>query len=164
MTPLKIGAAMPVKALETYRDWLIEGQRDLEIQDFAFTETLQGDWSGLVETAKKMLDGHDGRVGIHGPFWGFTIHSRDIDVRDLVAKRMDQALDGAEALGASHMVVHSPYSTWDYNNLDNNPGSREIIIEHVHDTMKAAVKRAEDQGLTIVIENIEDIENIEWKI
>jgi sugar phosphate isomerase/epimerase len=56
------------------------------------------------------------------------------------------------------MVVHSPYSTWDYNNLDNNPGARDRVIENVHDTLGAAVKRAEDQGVTLVIENIEDID------
>ena len=54
------------------------------------------------------------------------------------------------------MVIHSPYSTWDHNNLDNNPGARDQVIENVHATIGAAVKRAEDMGVVLVIENIED--------
>jgi sugar phosphate isomerase/epimerase len=56
------------------------------------------------------------------------------------------------------MVIHSPYTTWDYNNLDYNPGSRKALTERVHDTLKDAVKRAEDMGCVMVIENIEDID------
>ncbi len=32
--PLKVGAALMIEDLPTYRRWLIEGQRDLEVQDF----------------------------------------------------------------------------------------------------------------------------------
>ena len=43
------GAAMPVRCLETYRDWLVAGQRDLELQDFIRAETLNGDgWRGAA--------------------------------------------------------------------------------------------------------------------
>lgn len=153
-----IGAALAVTELETYRSWLMDKQRDLELQTFHSAEVLNGDWRPLAEEARKQLDGYTGRLGIHGPFWGFTIHSLDPDVRAVVARRMDQGLDVCAAVGATQMVVHSPYSTWDYNNLDNNPGARERIIENVHDTLGAAVKRAEDQGVTLVIENIEDID------
>ncbi len=153
-----IGAALAVTELETYRSWLLDKQRDLELQTFHSAEVLNGDWRPLAEEARKQLDGYTGRLGIHGPFWGFTIHSLDPDVRAVVARRMDQGLDVCAAVGATQMVVHSPYSTWDYNNLDNNPGARERIIENVHDTLGAAVKRAEDQGVTLVIENIEDID------
>lgn len=153
-----IGAALAVTELETYRSWLLDKQRDLELQTFHSAEVLNGDWHPLAEEARKQLDGYTGRLGIHGPFWGFTIHSLDPDVRAVVARRMDQGLDVCAAVGATQMVVHSPYSTWDYNNLDNNPGARDRVIEKVHDTLGVAVKRAEDQGVTLVIENIEDID------
>jgi sugar phosphate isomerase/epimerase len=54
------------------------------------------------------------------------------------------------------MVIHSPYTTWDANNLDNFPGGRERMVEAAHATIGAAVRRAADQGVTLVIENIED--------
>lgn len=156
-----IGACLPVEALTDYRDWIFEADRDLELQSFNSAEALTGDWQSLVEEARRQLDGHAGRLGIHGPFWGFTIHSMDPEIRRVVEKRMMQGLDVCEALGADQMVIHSPYSTWDHNNLDNIPGARNKVVEYVHDTLDAVVQRAENQGVTLVIENIMDIDPAE---
>lgn len=153
-----LGAAMNLQDLETHREWLLEKQRDLELQDFVDAKVLSGDWRILVERARRLLDGHTGRLGVHGPFWGFVINSADPDIRAVVAKRIDQALDVSEALGATHMVIHSPYTTWSYNNIDNFPGERERIIDYTHQTIGGAVKRAADLGLTFVIENCEDVD------
>jgi len=158
MTLPILGAAMTLDELEIHRNWLIDKQRDLELQSFVDAEVLSGDWSPLVHRTKKLLDGHTGRVGIHGPFWGFSIASQDPGIRAVVAQRLSQALNVSEAIGATHMVIHSPYTTWSYNNLDNNPGERERIIDYTHRTIGEAVKRAEDIGLTMVVENIEDID------
>ncbi|CDZ53997.1 sugar phosphate isomerase/epimerase family protein [Neorhizobium galegae] len=159
MSPLPvIGAAMTLGELEIHRNWLFEKQRDLELQDFTTADVLNGDWTPLAERARKLLDGFDGRLGIHGPFWGFTIASNDPDIRAVVARRMKQGLDVCAAIGATQMVAHSPYSTWSYNNLDNNVGERDRMVEHVHLTMRDAVKQAEDIGAVIVLENIEDID------
>ena len=73
MTKLKIGAALPVMQLPKHRDWLIDGQRDLEIQDFSMPEILGVDWSGVVRYAKELLAGYEGRLGIHGPYDGFGV-------------------------------------------------------------------------------------------
>lgn len=157
MTDLPIlGAALTVDTLETHRALMLEKPRDLELQDFVDAPTLNGDWRPLVDKARALLDGHQGRVGIHGPFWGFTIDTMDDEVREIVRKRLWQGLDVCEALGGTHMVVHSPYTTWDHNNLDNYDRARERKIELCHLAMKDAVKRAEDIGCELVIENIED--------
>lgn len=158
MAPITIGAALRVADLDTYAPWLRERQRDLELQDFTDAATLSGDWSGVVDEARRRLDGFTGRLGIHGPFWGITIHSKDPDIRAVVARRMDQGLDVCAALGATQMVIHSPYSTWDHNNLDGNAGAREAVIENTHATLGAAVARAADMGVTLVVENIEDVD------
>lgn len=162
MTPV-IGAALSTKDLETYRDWILERDRDLEIQSFHTAEVLNSDWSAEAAQIRKLLEGYKGRLGIHGPFWGFSIASLDPDVRALVAKRMAQGLDVCDALGATQMVIHSPWSTWDYNNIDNFPGGRDRMIELTHDSISAAVRRAEDQGVTLVIENIMDIDPLDRK-
>jgi sugar phosphate isomerase/epimerase len=151
-----LGAALPLSGLRLHKNWILEKQRDLEVQDFFTAEVLNGDWKPLAEEIKRELDGHTGRLGIHGPFWGFTIASKDPGVRDLVTKRLHQGLDVCAALGATQMVIHSPYTTWDYNNLDYNPGGREEMIARTHATIGSAVKRAEDMGCVLVIENIED--------
>lgn len=151
-----LGAALMSKNLPQHRDWIFEHNRDLELQDFFQGETLDGDWRPLAAQIKQMLDGYKGRLGIHGPFWGFTIDSEDALIRSVVTKRLLQGLETAEAVGATQMVVHSPYTTWDYNNFDNNVAAREGVIERAHLTMKAVVKRAEDIGCELVLENIED--------
>jgi sugar phosphate isomerase/epimerase len=151
-----LGLALPLAGLRMHRDWILEKQRDLEVQDFFDAEVLNGDWKGRADAIRAELAGHTGRLGIHGPFWGFTIASKDPDVRAVVARRMDQGLDVCAHLGATQMVIHSPYTTWDYNNLDNNPNGRAEVLERCHDTLKAAVARAGQLGVVLVIENIED--------
>jgi sugar phosphate isomerase/epimerase len=158
-----IGAALAVDELPAFRDWILAHQRDVELQTFHDPAVLTGDWKPHADAARRALDGHTGKLGIHGPFWGFTIHSRDPDVRRLVERRMMTGLDVCAAIGATQMVIHSPYSTWDYNNLDNYPTGRANLIGNVHDTLSAVVKRAEDQGVTLVIENIEDIDPADRK-
>jgi sugar phosphate isomerase/epimerase len=155
-SPPILGAAMPLDAVDAHRDWLLGHPRDLELQDFVSAEILEGDWSGLVDRAKRLLDGHAGRLGIHGPFWGLPVSSPDPDVQAVVRKRLEQALDVAEALKADQIVIHSPYTTWMHNNLDAQAGQREKVIADAHRTIAQAVRRAEDQGCVFVLENIED--------
>lgn len=151
-----LGAALSVKSIPAHRDWLLERQRDLEIQDFSTAEVLDGDWRTTASEIKRLLDGHTGRRGIHGPFWGFKIDSHDPLIRRAVTKRLLQGLEVAEFLGATQMVIHSPFTTWDHNNLDVTPGSREGLIERVRATLGDVIARAEQSGCEIVIENIED--------
>jgi sugar phosphate isomerase/epimerase len=152
-----LGAALTIGELERLHNWVMERDRDLELQEFGYAEVLEADWQPLVDRYKNLLSGHQGRVGIHGPFWGFDIAPRDPDIRVIVRKRLLQGLEACEALGATHMVVHSPFTTWDYNNFDGYPGEREALFRRCHKTMGDAVKRAEEIGCEIVIENIEDI-------
>jgi len=154
-TPL-IGAAIDVADLAQWGDWIVKDHRDLELQDFCRPGVIAGDWRPHVEEARRRLDGYSGRLGIHGPFWGFTLDSQDPDVQAIVRKRLDQGLDVCAALGATHMVSHSPYTTWDGNNLDTTPGAREAMMERAHACLGPAAARAADQGVAIVLENIED--------
>jgi hypothetical protein len=98
-----IGAAMNLADLETLHNWALEGQRDLEIQDFIAAETLNGDWRPIAGRIRQLLDGYDGRLGIHGPFWGFTIDTPDPDVRGIVKRHMNQGFDVCEAIGGTHI-------------------------------------------------------------
>ena len=157
MTSLPVlGAAMPLDTLETHRDWLIADQRDLELQDFITAEVLNGDWQPLVARARALLDGDTGRLGIHGPFWGLTLDNPDPEIRAIVTKRMEQGLAVCEALGATQMVIHSPYTTWDYNNLDMLPNARQKLLDNVHATLDPVIARAEGAGVQMVLENIQD--------
>jgi sugar phosphate isomerase/epimerase len=158
MSPPVIGAALGTAGLELWRDWILEKDRDLELQAFHSAAVLESDWSAEAARTRKLLDGYSGRLGIHGPFWGFSIGTSDPDVQRVVARRLDQGLDVCAAVGATQMVIHSPYTTWDYNNLDADPDGRNRLTDNAHACIGAAVRRAGDQGVTLVLENIEDID------
>lgn len=152
-----LGACLPIDALPAYRDWILADQRDVELQDFCFPEVLSGtDWKERALRAKELLREHTGRLGVHGPFWGFSIASKDPDIRAVVRRRMDQGLDACAETGATQMVVHSPYTTWSHNNIDLDRKGRADVVALAHDTLMPAVRRAEALGVTLVIENIED--------
>ena len=60
-------------------------------------------------------------------------------------------------------LIHSPLPTWDYNNLDNQPNARADLLGAVYDRLRHAVRRVEDQGVGLVVENIEDIDPADRK-
>jgi sugar phosphate isomerase/epimerase len=157
MTTPVIGAALTNADLVTYKDWILDKDRDVELQSFVDASVLDADWSPLAAEVNRLLKGYKGRLGIHGPFWGFTIETPDPLVRQVVQKRLGQGLDVCAAVNGSHMVIHSPFTTWDYNNLDGDPGARAHLFTRVHDLLTPIVKRAESLGVTLVMENIEDI-------
>ncbi|RME18264.1 MAG: sugar phosphate isomerase/epimerase [Alphaproteobacteria bacterium] len=158
MTDLPIiGAQLTVLDLLRHRDWLIEKNRDLELPEFCMADILAAP-DGFIAMAKKALDGWQGRLGIHGPFSGFELDVRDKEIRAVVQKRLGQALDAAEKLGATQMVLHSPYDSWDAHNLDNTPRERGKRIDAALETLRPVLARAEAQGLEIVLENIKDVD------
>lgn len=152
-----VGAALPVAQLATYHDWLLEGQRDLEIQDAFRPDVLDGDWQPLIRQARAALDGYTGRLGIHGPFDGLTSMSRDPQVQALVAERLRKGLEFGAELGASHMVIHSPFQFFGHPLVAHTPGhGRADQIALVHATLDQVVPRAQQANCTLVIENILD--------
>ncbi|MFY0620445.1 MAG: TIM barrel protein [Pelagimonas sp.] len=164
MTLPVIGAALKVEEIDFFRDWLFEKDRDIEIQSFETPEILIGEnWRPLVEAAKEKLAGWKGRLGIHGPYMGLTLASHDPEIRAVARKRMMRGLEICEALGATQMVIHSPYTTWNHFNLDMMEGKRDTLIAEVHDTLDGVVTRAENSGVMLVLENIEDVNPQERK-
>lgn len=161
MTLPVIGACLTIEDLETYRSWILDRQRDLELQSFHDAAVLDGDWTPQVDRALALLDGYTGRLGIHGPFMGLNIASSDPAVQAIVARRLDQGLDVCERINATQMVIHSPYTPWDHANMDNFARGRERIVECSHASIGAAVSRAANQGVTLVMENIQDVDPME---
>jgi sugar phosphate isomerase/epimerase len=153
-----VGAAVTLDSFDTLRDVMFEKDRDLELQDFTRPEVLDGDVAPLVDRARAALAGYGGRHGIHGPFWDLPLATWDPQIREVIHARMFKALGICEALGSSHMVVHSPYTAWDHHNIRHYPNAREGIFERFQATMAPMVKRAEEVGTALVLENIEDVD------
>lgn len=160
MIPLKIGAALKIDSIATHHDWLYADQRDLEIQDFAAADVYRAGWKDTVARAKAALDGFEGRLGIHGPFWGLDIANSDPDVAELVGRRIAHGVEAAAALGAQQMVVHSPFDNWHTFNQHNpllGGDWTSKIAEDVKTVLAPALKLGETHGVTLVVENIKDI-------
>jgi sugar phosphate isomerase/epimerase len=159
-----------VADLPRYRDWLVTSQRDLEIQDFLLPGVLTGDWQARVDAAKAQLDGFTGRLGIHGPFIDMTLDMADVEIAPIVARRFETGVAAAARLGATQMVIHSPFTTWDWFNFGNNPRTGnapsdfEAKIARIAALLAPAIARGEAEGVTLVIENIEDIDPAQRRI
>jgi len=158
MTDLPIvGAQLTVLDLPKHRDWLFEKNRDLELPEFCMADILAAP-DPFIDMARTALDGWQGRLGIHGPFGSFEIDAKDKDIRAVVQRRIDQGLDVCGKLGATQMVLHSPYNHWDFSNLDNNDRVRGKRIAAILDTLAPAIRRAEELGVEMVLENIQDVD------
>ena len=152
-----IGAQLSVLDLDRHRDWLFEKNRDLEMPEFCMPDILRSP-DLFTSKAKEKLDGWQGQLGIHGPFLGFELDSKDKEIRQVVQTRLDQALDVCETLGAVWMVVHSPFDLWDAHNLGAGPDGLSKRVDAILQTLAPALKRAEDIGTTLVLENIKDVD------
>lgn len=152
-----LGAALPARLLVTYREWLITDQRDLEIQDAVYPNVLDGDLQPLVRRIRDALDGYTGRMGIHGPFLSLDLLAYDPKIRAVVVERYRRALHLAGEIGASHMVIHSPFIFFGSPFLPHSPsaGQREQIAQ-IQATLEEIVPVAEQARCTLMIENIQD--------
>ena len=146
-------------SVEGLRDFVFDLEREIEIQDFIAVEALSDDWRGIAAHIRRALDGHRGRVGIHGPFLGFALDTPDPDIRAIAQARLEAGILACAVAtggrGDAHMVVHSPYTTWSWHNrgITTQPYETQEMVQA---TLAPAVRRAEQEGVTIVIENIED--------
>ena len=157
MTALKIGACLKAAEIADHRDWLFDAARDIEIQDFMSYAALNTEFEARISAVKSALDGHTGRIGIHGPFEGLDIDNKDAELQPLITARLLKALEAADRIGARQMVLHSPYTLWFQNNVLSWKGYAETKLDRIHDTLAPVVKAAEESGQTLVIENIQDV-------
>ncbi|MEL6677368.1 MAG: sugar phosphate isomerase/epimerase family protein [Pseudomonadota bacterium] len=158
MSPLKVGACLKIDEIADHRDWLFDAERDIELQDFMTWAALTTDRADLIAAAKAALDGHRGRLGLHGPFEGLDIDNKDPELRPIITARFLQTLEAAEALGARQVVLHSPYTLWYQNNVHSWTGYPEAKLGRIHDVLDPVVRRAEEFGIRLVIENIQDVD------
>ena len=157
MSKMKIGACLAAADIAAHRDWLFGAERDIEIQDFMTHAALTTELKDRITMVRTALDGHRGRVGIHGPFEGLDIDNKDAEVQKIITARFLTALEAADAIGARQMVLHSPFTLWYQNNLLATPGYAEAKLDRIHKVLSPVVRAAEEMGITLVIENIQDV-------
>ena len=150
-----LGAAVRVEDIEPLLDWLADGPRDIELQSFSKAAQLLGDWKSEAKKVERLLAGHNGRRGMHGPSY-VPLASNDPGLMAVTRERLSQGLDVCDFLGLTQIVIHSPFTHWDHESLDLVPGRRDEKIATVRATLEPIVKRAEALAVEVVIENIED--------
>ncbi len=74
-----------------------------------------------------------------------------------MAERLRQGLAFAAEIGATHMVIHSPYEYFGSPLVAHTPAARQKEeISLAHATLERVLPLAEQAGCMLVIENIYD--------
>lgn len=156
MTLPLLGVALRGDSLAVLRDWVLDTGRPVEIQDFAGPGELSGNLGPKVALWRNALAGHTGPIGLHGPFFGLDLANPDAEIRAIIQARFMAALGVAEALGATQMVLHSPFTYWQVLNRANFPEIRPNLMAAAADCLAPVLERASGIGCLVVIENIDD--------
>lgn len=152
-----LGAAMHADDVPAHLEWLTSAPRTLELQDTITPEFLDGDWPSRARTINALLQPFPGRLGIHGPFLSLTLMAQDPKIRAVVQERMVRALDFAEAIGATHMVTHSPFDFFGHPMVVHTPAhGLADQIDLVATTLAPVLSVLEQANCTLVIETIRD--------
>lgn len=151
-----LGVALLIANFRPLRDWICGPARAIEIQDFVTPNLAASERDDLLCAWKKLLVDHHGPRGIHGPFFGLDISNPDRDIRAIITARFLSALEVAEQLGATHMVIHSPFTYWQVLNRDNYPALEGAAFGAAAECLAPVLARAAETGCTLMLENIDD--------
>ncbi|MBN2631492.1 MAG: TIM barrel protein, partial [Rhodobacteraceae bacterium] len=151
-----LGLALSYAHYAPLEAWICEEGRAIEIQDFVYTSVIRGDVSDMVARWKAALGAHHGPRGIHGPFFGLDLANPDPDLRAIIQTRFLKGLEVAEALAATHMVIHSPFSYWHVLNAANYADIQPSMFDDCASCLAPVLARAADIGCTLMLENIDD--------
>jgi sugar phosphate isomerase/epimerase len=166
---------MSAKILQNNLDWILEKQRDIELTDPVFTpifdeqfdhlsnskiaksQWLFEDWKSIAGHINSLLDGYTGCLSIHGPFIGIPTFAADLKLRDLCRLRFNQALEFAGEIGATQMVIHSPFEFFgDAFVPHTTDKSLDEIIALSIDLFSEVLSHAEEAQCVLVFENTYD--------
>lgn len=157
MTELPIvGAALRLDRLDEFKDWILDQQRDLEIQDPTF-DFPSGQWQQKADQWLAAMPNYTGRLGVHGPYDGIAIASRDPEAQNFVQDKLLDCLAFCEAIDASHCVIHSPFHFLGSSPACHTPTfGLDGLVASARETLAPVLEKAESIGCLLVVENIFD--------
>ena len=156
MTLPILGVATTINDLKQIQNWVLDKHRDIEVQDFVHAHQIDNLDEDIILQYKSCLNGHEGNIGIHGPFINLDVAAVDPEIGKVTQKRLLQGLDICEKLGGTHMVVHSPFTAWLSLNDLNMPSIKRDMFNSAQDILSPCLQRCEEIGCTMVLENIDD--------
>ena len=155
--PPFVGAAIRSENLSSILDWILEDNRDLEIQDACLPGFLDSDWKAISERINKQLENYDGRIGIHGQYDGIQFGTGDPLAREHAQKRISQSLDFAASINAKACVIHSPFYFFGGGQTCHTPQlDLGFTLDRVSQTLEPLITLAEESDCILVVENIFD--------
>ncbi len=151
-----LGAALRLERLDELKNWIQESDRDVEIQDPSYDFPL-GKWKEKADYWNKSMPDYRGRLGVHGPYDGIPLASRDPDAQAFAQKKLLDCLDFCEAIAATHCVIHSPFHFLGSSAACHTPAfGQEHLIGNTLATLEPVIERAAQIGCILVVENIFD--------
>lgn len=151
-----VGAALRLENIEKFKDWILDKQRDLELQDPTFDFPM-GKWHAKADLWHDTMSDYTGRMGVHGPYDGIALASRDPEVQAFAQQKILDCLDFCEAISASHCVIHSPFYYLGSSVACHTPTfNLSRMIDCAQHTLAPIIEKAESIDCLLVVENIFD--------
>lgn len=125
----------------------------IEVQTFAYPNTLDGDWEGLLNRYRAVLRGIPGEIAMHGPFMDMASGSPDPLIMQAVRRRVRQALHIAEELRARTVIFHANFLA-----MLRNQEYRDDWTERQIAFWAPLAQEAWEAGVVIALENMWEFE------
>ena len=122
-----------------------------EIPAFMFPEFLENMEKELPKYKKK-IQKIKGPLSIHGPIFDMNPVSLEPAIKEISQKRYRQAIEGAIALGAEHVVFHTQYSPL-YRAVN---AYEDWLVQNVDYWQEAIEDVIGDANITVLMENFMD--------
>lgn len=152
-----VGASLSINSLPRYLDWLVGKQRNLEIRDPAEPTFLVNGWREAAARTRSLLAGYPGKISIHGPFQSLSLFAHDPLIAAVVADRLRCALYFAAEIGATQIVIHSPFIPFGNPNLAyTEPKKFQQELKIAQNVLGGLLPMAQEIGCVFVIENVYD--------
>lgn len=155
--PPKVGVSVVLSDLPVLIGRLADEGRDVEIWDCAEPHFFVSGWRECAKRTQEIVADFPGRISIHGPYESLTLFAHDPLIAAVVSDRLRSALYFAAEIGATQIVIHSPFTTFGSPYIPfTNPAMRRNQFEAARMVLGPLLPMAEEAGCAFVIENIYD--------
>lgn len=120
----------------------------IEVCKFAEPPILDGNFENVLKEFSDALKDFAGKISLHGTFYDLNPASKDQRVKEITIYRYNQSLKAAKKLGAKTIVFHTGF-----NGMVKLPVYYNTFIENKIIFWQDFIKRFEDEGITVVLEN-----------
>jgi len=137
---------VPYSMLLSRIDFAIKSQIHPEI--YFSAEDLDACRKEDAERLSRALQENQLETTLHGPFMDLSPGGVDRKVKEVTRDRLSKTIELAHIFKPKMIVFHPGYEKWKFD------GDVKLWLDSSLETWKPLVKRAEDMGLSLAIENV----------